>query len=275
MSMFWTSAAALSDGRPAKFGLPRLSPRELEYFRASVHPAAILEAAGLSPDPWQVDMLGLVFPRVLLNCSRQVGKSTSTAALGVWNLVFNPGSDTLIIAPSLRQAEELFRKVVSHFEALQPPIPVSSQTSRGLSLKNGSRCLCVPGTERASRGFSAPSLVLIDEASRVPDESYQALTPLFAANPKGRLVALSTPNGTGGWFAKAWFDDPDGWQRIEVPASRVPRISAEFLARERRLLGEPFYKQEYECSFDGQTSGKNPLVFGTPATEAMLDQVFQ
>src|SRR5262249_50761898 len=38
--------------------------------------------------------------------------------------------------------------------------------------------------------------------------------------------------------------------RIEVPASQVPRIEAEFLEDERRALGEQWFRQEYCCSFE-------------------------
>ena len=34
-----------------------------------------------------------------------------------------------------------------------------------------------------------------------------------------------------------------------MPASECPRISKEFLERERRALGEWWYAQEYECEF--------------------------
>jgi hypothetical protein len=35
-----------------------------------------------------------------------------------------------------------------------------------------------------------------------------------------------------------------------VPADRIPRIPPEFLAGERRALGESWYRQEYCCSFE-------------------------
>ena len=44
------------------------------------------------------------------------------------------------------------------------------------------------------------------------------------------------------------------WQRFEVPATKCPRISSEFLEEERRTLGEWWFRQEYECAFmDAET----------------------
>jgi hypothetical protein len=63
-------------------------------------------------------------------------------------------------------------------------------------------------------------------------------------------VCLSTPYGKRGFFYDAWAHGGPDWQRIEVPARAVARIGPEFLAEERRCLGESFYRQEYECSFE-------------------------
>ncbi len=39
------------------------------------------------------------------------------------------------------------------------------------------------------------------------------------------------------------------WERTIVTAEQCERISAEFLAEERRTLGEMIYRQEYMCEF--------------------------
>lgn len=38
---------------------------------------------GMDPDPWQIDVLHGEPPRVLLNCCRQAGKSTTVAVLAL------------------------------------------------------------------------------------------------------------------------------------------------------------------------------------------------
>src|SRR5262249_21997251 len=62
-------------------------------------------------------------------------------------------------------------------------------------------------------------------------------------------VALSTPFGKQGWFYEEWISG-QSWERIRVTAHECPRISPEFLESERRSLGEMWYQQEYECSFE-------------------------
>ena len=46
-------------------------------------------------------------------------------------------------------------------------------------------------------------------------------------------------------------DEPrGGWERFEVPATEMPRISASFLQEEALALPRRIYRQEYECSFE-------------------------
>jgi hypothetical protein len=70
----------------------------------------------------------------------------------------------------------------------------------------------------------------------------------------GRLILLSTPYGTRGFFYETWRDG-QGWERYEVPATECPRISPAFLEEEKRTLGQWWFEQEYFCKFlDAETA---------------------
>jgi hypothetical protein len=157
-------------------------------------------------------------------------------------------SPILLVSRSRRQSEELFRKVLELFRQSGRPLGSTLENRLGLELTNGSRILCLPGSEATIRGFSGVSLLVIDEAARVPDELYYAVRPMLAVS-RGRLVALTTPFGKRGWFYDAWTSELS-WQRIETPATACARISAEFLEEERRALGQRWFAQEYMCSFE-------------------------
>ena len=109
----------------------------------------------------------------------------------------------------------------------------------------------MPSDDKNVRGYSGVSLLLIDEASRTRDSLYYSVRPMLATS-RGRLVALSTPAGKRGWFYEAW-SGAEAWDRVKVTADQCPRIPAEFLAEERRALGERFFRQEYEVSFEENT----------------------
>ena len=81
-------------------------------------PSLILTAQGLTPDPWQRDLLLSQQPYLLLNCARQTGKSTTVAALALHRLLLEPGSLVRLVAPAERQSHEFFRKVIHAYHAL-------------------------------------------------------------------------------------------------------------------------------------------------------------
>jgi len=220
--------------------------------RAALDPAAWCEKSlGLEPDPWQAEVLQSDSKRILLNCSRQSGKSTITSALALHTATYHPGSLTLCLSPTLRQSSELFRNV-SRFYGLDPSIPSRAESVLKLELENGSRIVSLPGKEQNVRGYAGVSLMIVDEAARVPDDLYYSVRPMLAVSD-GRLIALSTPWGCRGWFYDAWHSS-EPWHKWEIPASKCPRISPEFLEEERSVLGSYWYQQEYECNFlDSQT----------------------
>jgi hypothetical protein len=211
-------------------------------------PSMLMEAVGLKPDPWQSAILWSTAKRTLLLASRQIGKSTTVAAMALHTACFCDGSLTLLIAPTERQASELFGKLMQFYRVLRP---VQSINERALSLElaNGSRVVTLPGSEPDNvRGYSAPSLVVCDEASRVSDELYAALMPMVVANA-GRLVLLSTPKGKRGRFWEWWESNDASWERIAGRASESVRITPEALAEQRASLGERLYAQEFDLAF--------------------------
>jgi hypothetical protein len=63
-------------------------------------------AAGLPDlDPWQERLLRSDSPRILLNCSRQSGKSTMAGVVALHKALTVAGSLVLILAPAERQAK--------------------------------------------------------------------------------------------------------------------------------------------------------------------------
>src|SRR6516225_2498921 len=100
----------------------------------ALDPAEILRAAGLTPDPWQEELLLAAERQLLLNCSRQAGKSTAVAALALHTALFQPASLTLLVSPSLRQSAELFRKVLHLHRALGRPLRAATDSQIKLEL---------------------------------------------------------------------------------------------------------------------------------------------
>ncbi len=163
-------------------------------------PVLLARRAGVIPDPWQADLLRSDARRSILLCSRQSGKSTTSAVLATHQAVYSPGSLVLVLSPSPRQSQELYRKIRDTYSALAGAVPKPAEESAiGLELANGSRIVSLPGMESTIRGFSGAALLLVDEASRVPDALYQAVRPMLTVSG-GRIVLLSTPFDKRGFF---------------------------------------------------------------------------
>lgn len=221
----------------------------LQLIRLALDPADILRAQGLTPDPWQNDLLWARQPQILLNCSRQSGKSTTVAALALHTALFRPHSLVVLVSPTQRQSGEIFRKVLDGYHALNNPVAALAQTQSQLELANGSRIVCLPGREETLRGYSAPALLVLDEAAQVSDDLYRTVRPMLAVS-RGRLLCLSTPFGRRGFFYHEWHEGGPAWQRVRVTADECPRITPAFLDQERRSMGESWVNQEYYCSFE-------------------------
>lgn len=221
---------------------------------------------GFQPDQRQMAVLRSTARRGILNCTRQWGKSTLGAAMAAHRVWTRAGSLVLIASRTERQSNELLMKASGMLGRLGLPQHRSWSSKAPLLLPNGSRIVALPGVEASIRSYSAVSLLLIDEASRVEEEMYMALRPMLAVS-NGDLWLLSTPWGKSGFFYEAWEHGGDEWFRMSVPATECPRIPKEFLEEERRAMGATWFDQEYCCGFvDNGTS-----VFARDVVEAALD----
>lgn len=212
-------------------------------------PTLILSEAKMAPDRWQQTLLRSTSTRVLMLACRQSGKSTTAAALAIRTALMRPGSLTLLLSPSLRQSGELFRdKVQRLYNALGRPLPTVQESALSMQLANGSRVISLPGDEETVRGFSGAALLVLDEAARIPDVLYYSVRPMVAVSG-GAVVCLSTPFGKRGWFHSEWTGAAE-WTRVKITAGECPRITRQFLDEEQQSLGERWFRQEYQCSFE-------------------------
>jgi hypothetical protein len=233
---------------------------------------------GFRCDSQQVDLFRRAGKRTLLNSSRQTGKTTAAAMKAVHTACWRRNITVLITAPTKQQTREFMRKVRT-FAAIaggqrtgdhsgQGPTrtttnnrneTAAASVARGLTsgkgdkycieFRNGSRIIGVAADPDSIRGFSAVALVIIDEAARVPDEVYYAILPMLAVSD-GSMWLLSTPKGKRGFFHEEWASpESEGWIKIRVTAAECPRISPEFLAAQKKRMGERRFAQEFQGVF--------------------------
>ena len=211
-----------------------------------------VDRLGFVPDAWQAQLLRSRSQWILLNCCRQSGKSTTTAIVALHQAIYDPGL-VLCVSPSLRQSRELFAKVIGFLKSIEPVIPLEEDNKSSCELSNGSRIVSLPGDPDTVRGYSAPKLVITDEAAYVSDAMQAAIAPMLAVS-QGRQIDMSSPNGRRGYFYENWVNG-EGIERIKIIGRECPRIGTEFLDKMLRKLGPMMFAQEFEGEFiDAESS---------------------
>jgi len=239
---------------------------------------------GFQADARQAEFLRCREPSIILNWCRQSGKTTS-AAIKAAHAARYPDAffahfppaykakpfQALIISATQRQAGILQKQVLSQLQKLETGVWRPTRTPRGkvsgvadgdigtseaklvrqsvlsLELGNGSEVVSVPASPDTVRGYS-PNLIIMDEASRIRRDTWDAINPMGAAKPM-QLILLSTPAGRRGFFYEEWFRE-EFWWKSEQDASMCPRITEEWLERQKVLLSsENMFRQEYFLEF--------------------------
>src|SRR5258706_5078849 len=197
--------------------LPRLTLGR--DFARALDPCILARDCGIPPDTIQAELLTTTARKTLVCCCRQWGKSTITAIVALHEALYGAPAMVVVISPSQPQSTELFKKIHGFWEKL-PGAPAAEQESlTRMELANGSRIISLPGSEKTVRGYSAATLVIMDEAARVPDELLASVRPMLATT-SGRFVALSTPAGKRGGVYEQWERGGD-WARVSVKGADV------------------------------------------------------
>jgi hypothetical protein len=168
----------------------------------------------------------------------------------------------VVVANSQVQARIVHRYIRS-FLAVPALAPlVVRDTEDEIELSNGITIVTVPCSARSTRG-QAIAVLIMDEAAWMLDsdgsplaaaEIWQALAPATAQFPAGRILVLSTPRWSTGWFAdlcaqasSGEFPDMRAWHA--TTAEMNPGIPASFLTAERASDPSAF-RREFEAEFD-------------------------
>jgi len=221
---------------------------------------------GLTLDPWQRQLF-LDERNTIVNACRQSGKTTTAAALATYLVVNFPSSLILALGPVQRQSQILFAKISANVKSLEPVQELEEDNRLSLTLKNGSRVIALPGDNPDNlRGFSAPKLIIVDEAAFVDDGVFTACVPMLGVS-RGRLILISSPNGARGQFWTIWNEPSDQWAKIRITADDCPRLDKGVLEQARLLLPQFRFRAEYYGEFlDGASQ-----IFGSELIRSAID----
>ena len=209
----------------------------------------------------------------VLRLGRRSGKGRMAAVVATYEATVNspahlaavpPGEriSIVVVATSQAQARVVHKFIQSFLESPALAPLVVRDVEDEIELSNGISISTMPCSARSTRG-QAVAVLIMDEVAWFVDgdgsplaaeEVWQALAPATAQFPAGRVLVLSTPRWSTGWFAElcaqassGTFPDMRAWH---APTEEMnPRIPASFLASER-AKDPAAYRREYEAQFD-------------------------
>lgn len=231
-----------------------------------------MRAAGLTPDPWQEELIRCQDRQIAALCTRRSGK-TRTVACKITARCLTRPTKVLLFAPTEDQSKELLQYVREMNDALGCPVPLISETETRLKWANGSEVKAKTDRPKSSRGFT-PDLVVIDEAAQVTDLLYLSVAPMQILGLCDFLV-LSTPFGKVGWFFDLW-ESPEkraNWTPFTITAYQCPRINRVILEEHKATMPPRWFQQEYLCVFNDAVDavfGKETIESAVRADDAFL-----
>lgn len=226
---------------------------------------------GLVPfDMWdfQEDMVNTFHNNRFSICKlpRQVGKSTTSVAYILHQVLFNENFVVAILANRAPTARELLGKLKLAFEYLPMFLKqgIKEWNKGSIWLANGSRVLADSTSGSSVRGFSF-NLIFLDEFAFVPnniaEEFFASTYPTVSSGKTSKVVVVSTPNGMN-LFYRMWMDSIEGrsdYKNIEIHWSRVPGRDEKWAQETIRNTSQRQFDQEFGCEFLGST---NTLISG-------------
>ncbi len=154
--------------------------------------------------------------------------------------ICQPGSLSVVACPAQRQSGEAVRRVKEC--VIKAGGVLRTDNVYGIELDNGSRVMALPGSDDSIRGLTVDGWIVADEAARLSNELIAALRPMRARRPDTRFAMLSTAWSRTDPFWTAWDNDNPEWIRLRATAEIPGLYTEEYLAQERRELGEEAFK---------------------------------
>ncbi|MDD2516403.1 MAG: terminase family protein [Candidatus Gracilibacteria bacterium] len=216
---------------------------------------------------WQIDSIQdfIKYPFNILNCARQVGKSTSVSLYVSWKFNYRSFNNSAILANKYRTAKLLLHRIRTGYEHLpffiQQPMDVYNIGElRGI---NGSRIFATATTEDSISGESVNDLIIDEVAKILPSKwkpFWTATLPVISSAKRKEsisVILLSTPLGDNHWKglvenARLGESSPNwnGFHLKEVTYLDIPeKANEEFKKDQISKNSEEYFMQEYEAKF--------------------------
>lgn len=226
-----------------------LSTSDLDRARRDVGVFAEL-LLGMPLWPYQLEAARSRARYRVICAGRQVGKSRLLAVLALHKAFSSPRSTTLIVSGGEVAAKRLLDDVIGM--ATNSPLLAGSvvdDSSKLLTLSNGSTIRAVPASDKQIRGWSI-DLLIVDEAAFIEQEIWRAAEPAIIARPGSRVVLCSSPWGAADHFFRALWTRGMAEPGAQLaawhwPSSVSPLVDDALLEEIRQRETPAYFEREY------------------------------
>ena len=206
--------------------------------------------------------------RVVVNTSRQAGKTTTAVAIILHYVLFNDHKTVALLANKGDAAREILDRIKIAYEALPKWMQqgVIEWNKGSVEFENGCKVIAGATSSSAIRGKSI-SFLYIDETAFVEnwDEFFASVFPTISSGNTTKILFTSTPKGLNHFYktcegAKEKINEGDragknGYIYIEVPWYEVPGRDEKWKQETLAAMDYDYEKftQEFECGFLGSS----------------------
>ncbi len=213
----------------------------------------IKERCDFEPFDYQDDMVKLIHenPKTCLPLGRQLGKDTVTGLYSLWHVITHANSRIVVVSPAQR-VSDLWLSTMMAFVVANKELYncVTDFSASHIKFSNNSEIWSLPSGQQGSatiRGFSKVNILIFNEAAWVDDSTYQACQPFLAVSKDSKLILISTPFGKQNMLWRS-YNSPL-FKTMNLPSSKNPLITAEFLHSELEMMGTMAFNSEYLAIF--------------------------
>lgn len=184
--------------------------------------------------------------------ARQIGWTTLCAAYTFWKAFFYDDFTAIFLSRGEREARDILAKVDYGYRRLpewlreRGPTRMSDSQER-MPFSNGSGIESLPSKKDPARGRTV-NLVIVDEWAFFdnPEDAWASIEPITDIG--GRIIGLSTANGSGNFFHELWLKAESGHSQF-VPLfyswKAVPERDDGWYEQKKRDLPDWQLWQEY------------------------------
>jgi len=237
--------------------------REIQLYKEvspKIKLAAIWKLLGMQPHEGQIGLVEAfdndeTKNSFVLTSGRRVGKSY-LAGVTVIREILVPFSNTILLAPTFRNAEIIFNEVYKLVRQLNLPITKINKNNFTMTLENGASFSALSESNAEAGLGSRCSLLVVDETQSIPTIMHVFETLIgpmlldYGVRDNGILEAnvlfLGTPRGVGTSFHEIFLYELTrlNWKSFSSPSSCNPILPKAFLEQQREQLSDKAYREE-------------------------------